>query len=108
MSGLSPVQADKQWYNYRWTKKWCNYSVLKKTSNAKSELVLLEMTPRLCLPFVLNDMRLINTYIITQYGVMNYSSLMPNLVAFYAKLNEIYSVEFHFALEFLSVYVRQA
>ena len=28
-------------------------------------------------------------FIITMYGVMNYSLLMPNLVAFYAKLNEI-------------------
>ena len=50
---------------------------LKKTSNAKFEPMLLEWTPRLCLRFVLYDMRLVNTLIIAKYGVMNYSLLMP-------------------------------
>ena len=44
-------------------------------------------------------MRLVNTFIIVMYGVMNYSLLKPNLVAFYAKLNEISKIEYHFALE---------
>ena len=35
------------------------------------------------------DMRLVSTFIIAIYGVMNYTLLMPNLVAFYAKLFEI-------------------
>ena len=44
-------------------------------------------------------MRLVNT-ISAIYGVMNYSLLLPNMVAFHAKLNEIYiKNEFHFALE---------
>ena len=64
-------------------------SILKETSNAKSELVLLEWTPRSRQPFVLNDIRLVNIFIIAMYGIMNYSLLMPNLVAFYAKLNEM-------------------
>ena len=59
------------------------YSILKETFNAKSELVLMEWTPRLFLSFVLYDIRLVNTFIIAMYGVMNYSLLMPNLVAFY-------------------------
>ena len=44
-------------------------------------------------------MRLINTFIIAMHGVMHYSLLMPNVVAFYAKLNEIEKNIFHFALE---------
>ena len=52
--------------------------------NRKSELVLLEWTPGLCLCFVLYDMRLVNTFIIAMYGVMNFLLLMPNLVVFYA------------------------
>ena len=64
-------------------------SILKETSNAKSELVLLEWTSRSRQPFVLNDIRLVNIFIIALYGIMNYSLLMPNLVAFYAKLNEM-------------------
>ena len=64
-----------------------NSYILKETSNAKSDLVLLEWTPRLCLRFVLYDMRLVN--IIAMYGVMNQLFLMPNLIAFHAKLNEI-------------------
>ena len=36
-----------------------------------------------------NDIRVVNTFITAMYGVMNYSLLMPVLVAFYAKLNEI-------------------
>ena len=64
-------------------------NILKETSNAKSELVLLERTPRLCLRFVLYGMRLVNTFSISNFGVMNYSLLMPNLIAIYAKLNEI-------------------
>ena len=63
--------------------------ILKKTSNAKSELVLLEWTFHLCLRFVLYDMRLVNSFIIAIYGVIDYSLLMPTVVAFYAKLNEI-------------------
>ena len=49
-----------------------------ETSNAKSELVLLEWIPRLCLHFVLYDMRLVNTFIIAMYGVMYCLLLMPN------------------------------
>ena len=45
---------------------------LRETSNAKSELVFLFWTPRLCLRFVLYDMRLI-TFIIAMYGVMHNS-----------------------------------
>ena len=38
-------------------------------------------------------------FIITMYGVMNYSLFMSK-VAFYAKVNEIFKkYEFHFALE---------
>ena len=40
-----------------------------------------------------------HTFIIVMPGVMNYSLLMSNLVAFYAKLNEILKLEFHFALK---------
>ena len=65
------------------------HSILKETSNAKSELVLLEWTPRLCLRFVLSDMSMLNTFIVAMYDVMYYTLLMPTLVAFYAKLNEI-------------------
>ena len=61
----------------------------KETSSAKSELVLMEWAPRLCLCFVLYDMRLVNTFIIAKYCVMNYSLVIPNTVAFYVKLNEI-------------------
>ena len=50
--------------------------------------VLLKWIPRLCLRFVRNDMRLVNTFIISMYGAKKYSLLMPDLVAFfYAKLN---------------------
>ena len=51
--------------------------------------MLLEWTPGLCLCFVLYDIRLVNTFIIAMYGIMNFLLLMPNLVVFYAKLNEI-------------------
>ena len=72
---------------------------LKKTSNAKSELVLSE-SPCTCLHFVPYNMRLVNIFIITMYGVMKYSLLMSNLVTFCAKLDDIYiKNEFHFALE---------
>ena len=47
--------------------------LLKETLNAKSQLVLVEWAPCLCLRFVLYDMRLCNTFIIVMYGVMNYS-----------------------------------
>ena len=60
---------------------WALYAInniLKGTSNAKSELVLLEWTPRLCLCFVLYYMCLVNTFIIALYGVMNYSLHMSN------------------------------
>ena len=73
-------------------------NILKKTFDAKSEFVLLESTPHLCLRFVFYDMRLVNTSIIAMYDIMNYSLLIPNLVAFNAKLNEIQKTEFHFAL----------
>ena len=63
---------------------------LKEISNAKSELVLLEWTPRLCLHFVLYDMKLVNTFIIAMHGFLNYSLLMLNAVASYAKLDEIH------------------
>ena len=80
--------------------------MLKETSNAKYELLVLEWTPRLCLRFVIFDMRLVNTFIIFMYGVMNY--LLLSLVAFYAKLNEISKIEFHLALEVsFSVYYVQ-
>ena len=62
-----------------------------------SELVFLELTPRLCLRFVLCDIRLNNIFTTAMSCVMNYSLLMPNLVAFYAKMNEIYKHEFRFA-----------
>ena len=52
--------------------------ILTETSNAKSEPVLLEWTPRLCLRFVLYDMSLVNTFIIAIYSVMNYSLHIPN------------------------------
>ena len=68
-------------------------------ANAKSEPMFVEWTLRLCPRFVLYDMRLVNTFIIAMYGVMSNWSLIPNLVPFYTKLNEIYKVEFHFALE---------
>ena len=43
---------------------------------------------------------IVNTVIIAMYGVINYLLLMPKLVAFYAKLNEIQNKnEFRFALE---------
>ena len=64
-------------------------TILKETSNVKSELVLLEWTPRLCLHFVLYDMRLVNTFIIAMYGVMNNSLLVPNLINCDAKLHEM-------------------
>ena len=65
--------------------------ILKESSNAKSERVLLEWTLRLCLRLVRYDMRLVNNFIIAMYGIMNYLMLLPTLVAFYAKLNEIQS-----------------
>ena len=64
-------------------------NILKETSNAKSELVLLEWIPCLYLCFVVYDMRPVNTFFIAMYGVINYMLLTPNMVAFYAKLNEI-------------------
>ena len=63
--------------------------ILNETSNAKSELMSLEWTPRLCLRFVLYDIRLVNTFIITMYGVVNFSLPLPNLVAFHVKLKVI-------------------
>ena len=44
-------------------------------------------------------MRFVNTFIIAMSSVMNYSLFMPYLVAVYAKLNEIQTLEFRFALE---------
>ena len=48
---------------------------------------------------LLFDMSIVNTFITVMYGVMDYSLLRQNLVAFYAKLNEISKIEFHFLLE---------
>ena len=61
--------------------------------------MLLEWTPFLRRRFLLYDMGHVNTFIICMYGVMACSLPLPNLVAFYAKLNEIQKNEFHFALE---------
>ena len=47
---------------------------------------ILEWVPRLCLRVVLYDMGRVNIFIIAMYGVMNYSLLVPNFVAFYEKL----------------------
>ena len=77
--------VELQWLEHLWNPE----NILQETSNPKSELVLLEWTPRLCLLFVLYDVRLFNTIIITLYGVMNYCFLMPNSVTFYVILNEI-------------------
>ena len=60
-----------------------------KHRHAKPELVLSQWNPRLCLCFMLYDMRFVNTFIIAMYVVMDYSLFMPDLVKFYAKLNEI-------------------
>ena len=65
------------------------YNILKETSNAKSERMLLECTPRFCLRPVLYDMRLVNIFIIVMYDVMSYLFLTPNLVASFTKLHEI-------------------
>lgn len=54
----------------------------------------------LCLHFVLYNMRLVTTLIIALYGAMNYSLLMPNLIALYAEnINEIKTNELLFTLE---------
>ena len=63
--------------------------ILRETSNAKSELVLLKWATRLCLRIVLYDKRLVNIFITAMYGVMYYLLLTQNLIAIYAKLNEI-------------------
>ena len=47
---------------------------------------------------------LINAFIIAMYNLMCYSLLMPDLVAFYAKLNEI-QTKIILRWKFLSVYV---
>ena len=44
-------------------------------------------------------MRLVNSFIIVMYGVMNYSLLISNMVAFYARLYEILKHEFYLALD---------
>ena len=65
------------------TMSYCCYTckyILKETSNAKYELMLLGWTFLLCLRFVLYDMKLINIFVIAMYDVMNYSLHMPNLV----------------------------
>ena len=77
--------------------------ILKETSKAKSELVLLEWTTCLYQCFVLYDMRIVNTFNIV-YRVMNYSLLMPKLVSFYAKLK---NMNFISRWKFLSVYLYQ-
>ena len=73
--------------------------ILKETYNAKSELALLEWTLHLCLRFVLYHMRLVNTFIISMYGIVNYLLIMPKLVSFYAKQQNIQKMEFHFGLK---------
>ena len=93
-----PVFLSKSTENLKFQMISLDY-ILKETSNAKSELLVIEWTPRLCLCFVLFHMRLVNIYIIAINGVMNYSLLRPNVVAFYAKQNEISKIEFHFAFE---------
>ena len=70
--------------------------VLEETSNTKYELAFCGMDPSFVSRFVLYDMRLVNTSLL---GVMNYSLLMPNLIAFYAELNEVLKIEFYFVLE---------
>ena len=46
-------------------------------------------------------------FIIAMYGVMNYSLLMPNLVAFYAKQNEILKkIMYLFCVGCFSIYAR--
>ena len=46
-------------------------------------------------------------FIIAMYGVMNYSLLMPNLVAFYAKQNEILKkLMYLFCVGCFSIYTR--
>ena len=66
-----------------------SHFILKETSNAKSELVLLERVPRFCLRPVLYDRNFANIFFIAKYNFIYYWLLMPNLVSFYAKLNEI-------------------
>ena len=61
--------------------------------------MLLEWIPRLSLGYELYGLCFLYTFIIAMYVVMNYPLRMPNLVAFYAKLNEMGKIEFHFALE---------
>ena len=63
--------------------------------------MLLEWIPRLCLRFVLHDMRL---FIIYHCHVWCHELFVAYLVAFYAKLNEILIIEFHILRwKFLSV-----
>ena len=54
--------------------------------------MLLEWIPRLCLRFVVHDMRLV---IIYHCHVWCHELFVAYLVAFYAKLNEILINEFH-------------
>ena len=49
-------------------------------------------------------MRHVDTFIIAMYDVMNYSLLMPSLVAFYAQRNEI-KKKLNFLLHWKSVTV---
>ena len=86
----------------------CN--ILKETSNAKSELVILEWTTSLCICLVLydmrlantfviamcGDMRLVNTFVIAMCGVMSYSLLCIFMI--YKEIN------FTLRWKFLSVY----
>ena len=58
----------------------CTANILKKTSNAKYELVLLEWTTHSCLRLVLYEYETCEHFFITAmiYGIMNYSLLVPN------------------------------
>ena len=74
--------------------------ILKETSNEKSELVLLEWTPRLCLVFVLYNTRLVTTFIIAMYGVRSIHSLCHMCLYFMQNwMKYKKKTEFYFALE---------
>ena len=70
------------------TKLLASLNILKETCN-KIGACVTGIDPLLCLHFAVYNMRLVNTFIIVMYDVINYSLLVPNLVAFYVQLNEI-------------------
>ena len=61
--------------------------ILKATYNSKSELVLLEWTPHLCLRFVLYNMRLVNTFYHRHIWCYELFTAYAKFGTFYAKLN---------------------